>query len=309
MSQTVSLDFELKSPIHRVWHALTDSATLSRWTFFEARDFAPVVGHKFQFLSPAVPGWNGVVDCEVLEVDEPYRLSYTWVGGPENMVVHTTLTWTLAETEPGRTRLHLEQSGFDATAKQAFGGARYGWSRMLEQLNDFLATSSNSIGGNPMKDASKARKRTAAADATTDAWTAEERAAMQERASEVKAAKQRGRRAAKGDEEADVLAKIALMTDRDRTMAERIHAIVKASAPRISPKLWYGMPAYSLDGKMICYFRDAAKFKTRYATLGFSDKAKLDNGSMWATDFAVMELTPEVEDRIAALVKTAVAEA
>jgi uncharacterized protein YdhG (YjbR/CyaY superfamily) len=160
-----------------------------------------------------------------------------------------------------------------------------------------------------MKDASKGRKRTTSADATTDAWTAEERAAMQERASEVKAAKQRGRRAAKGDEEADVLAKIALMTDRDRTMAERIHAIVKANAPQISPKLWYGMPAYSLDGKMICYFRDAAKFKTRYATLGFSDKAKLDNGSMWATDFAVMELTPEVEDRIAALVKTAVAEA
>jgi uncharacterized protein YndB with AHSA1/START domain len=140
MSETVSLDFELKSRIERVWHALTDSATLSQWTLFESRDFQPIVGHKCQFVSPASPGWDGMIECEVLEVDAPHRLSYTWVGGPENLVVHTILTWTLTETEPGLTRLHLEQSGFDPSAKQAIGGARYGWNLMLEQLQARLTS-------------------------------------------------------------------------------------------------------------------------------------------------------------------------
>ena len=132
------------------------------------------------------------------------------------------------------------------------------------------------------------------------AFTAEERAAMRERAKE--------RKAAKGDGEGDVLAKIAEMHDSDRALAERVHAIVTASAPALSPRTWYGMPAYAKDGKVVCFFQSAQKFKTRYATLGFSDKANLDDGSMWPTAFALRELTAAVEARIKKLVKTAVAE-
>ena len=130
-------------------------------------------------------------------------------------------------------------------------------------------------------------------------FTAEEKAAMKERAREVKAA-------GKTDGESDVLAKIAEMSQPDRAMAERVHAIVKAAAPDLSPRTWYGMPAYAMDGKVVCFFRSAQKFKTRYATLGFSDKANLDDGAMWPTDFALKELTPAEEKRISALVKKAV---
>ena len=133
------------------------------------------------------------------------------------------------------------------------------------------------------------------------AFTAEERAAMRERAKERKAA-------SKGDGEGDVLAKIAEMQGSDRALAERVHAIVTASAPVLSPRTWYGMPAYAKDGKVVCFFQSAQKFKTRYATLGFSDKANLDDGSMWPTAFALRELTADVEARISKLVKTAVAE-
>ena len=133
-------------------------------------------------------------------------------------------------------------------------------------------------------------------------FTAEERAAMRERAKELKSS------ADKAAGESDVLAKIAQMPERDRTMAERLHAIVKASAPALSPRTWYGMPAYAKDGKVVCFFQSAQKFKTRYATFGFSDKAKLDEGALWPTAFALMELTPDVESRIGALVKKAVAE-
>ncbi len=133
------------------------------------------------------------------------------------------------------------------------------------------------------------------------AFTAEERAAMRERAKERKAA-------SKGDGEGDVLAKIAEMQGSDRALAERVHAIVTASAPALSPRTWYGMPAYAKDGKVVCFFQSAQKFKTRYATLGFSDKANLDDGSMWPTAFALRELTAAVEARIKKLVKTAVAE-
>ena len=133
------------------------------------------------------------------------------------------------------------------------------------------------------------------------AFTAEERAAMRERAKERKAA-------SKGDGEGDVLAKIAEMQGSDRALAERVHAIVTASAPVLSPRTWYGMPAYAKDGKVVCFFQSAQKFKTRYATLGFSDKANLDDGSMWPTAFALKELTAAVEARISKLVKTAVAE-
>jgi uncharacterized protein YdhG (YjbR/CyaY superfamily) len=133
-------------------------------------------------------------------------------------------------------------------------------------------------------------------------FTAEERAAMRERAKELKSS------ADKAAGESDVLAKIAEMPERDRTMAERLHAMVKASAPALSPRTWYGMPAYAKDGKVVCFFQSAQKFKSRYATFGFSDKAKLDEGAMWPTAFALMELTPDVESRIGALVKKAVAE-
>jgi uncharacterized protein YdhG (YjbR/CyaY superfamily) len=136
-------------------------------------------------------------------------------------------------------------------------------------------------------------------------FTDEERAAMRERAQELKAAG-RGTRAAKADGESDVLAKIAEMPKTDRVMAERLHALVKASAPVLSPRTWYGMPAYAKDGKVVCFFQSSQKFKTRYATFGFSDKANLDEGVMWPTAFALKELTAAEEAKIGALVKKAV---
>lgn len=140
MSETVALDFDLKSPIDRVWHALTDSATLSKWMMFKVNDFKPVVGHTFQFRES--PGWTGVIDCEVIEVDEPHKLSYSWASdqlGPSNQQYSTVVTWTLTEADGGVTRLHLEQSGFPGEAKQEIGGARYGWTNMLEALQNHLA--------------------------------------------------------------------------------------------------------------------------------------------------------------------------
>ena len=141
------------------------------------------------------------------------------------------------------------------------------------------------------------------AKGTGDGFTAEERAAMRERAQELKAATRRG---SKADGESDLLAKIAEMPPADRAMAKRLHAIVKATAPDLSPRTWYGMPAYAKDGDVICFFQGAGKFKTRYSTLGFSDKANLDEGSMWPTTFALKKLTPTEETRIVALVKKAV---
>jgi uncharacterized protein YdhG (YjbR/CyaY superfamily) len=136
-------------------------------------------------------------------------------------------------------------------------------------------------------------------------FTDEERAAMKERAQELKEAARRGPRAAKADGESDVLAKIAEMPQPDRVLAERLHAIIKASAPALSPRLWYGMPAYAKDGKVVCFFQSAQKFNTRYATFSFSDQANLDEGAMWPVAFALTELTAD-EARIGALVKKAV---
>jgi uncharacterized protein YdhG (YjbR/CyaY superfamily) len=144
-----------------------------------------------------------------------------------------------------------------------------------------------------MKDTRKSPKRST--------FSEEERAAMKERAQEQKAAA----RGSKADGESDVLAKIAEMPESDRAMAERIHAIVKASAPALSPRTWYGMPAYAKDGKVVCFFQSAEKFKARYATFGFSDKANLDEGAMWPTSFALTQLTEAEEAKIAALVKNA----
>jgi uncharacterized protein YdhG (YjbR/CyaY superfamily) len=138
---------------------------------------------------------------------------------------------------------------------------------------------------------------------TQKGFTAEEKAAMRERAREVKAEARRGRK--KADGEADVLAKIAEMPKADRAMAERIHEIVKASAPDLTPRTWYGMPAYSKDGKVVCFFQSAAKFMSRYATFGFNDKANLDEGAMWPTSFALKKLTAAEEKKLGALVKKA----
>jgi uncharacterized protein YdhG (YjbR/CyaY superfamily) len=159
---------------------------------------------------------------------------------------------------------------------------------------------------NAKKATQKSAKPTTATGKKSERFTAEERAAMKERAQELKAAARRRPRARKGDEESAVLAKIAEMPKPDRAMAERLHAIVKASAPALSPRTWYGMPAYAKDGKVVCFFQSAQKFKTRYATFGFSDKANLDQGALWPVAFALKELTAAEEARIGALVKKAV---
>jgi uncharacterized protein YdhG (YjbR/CyaY superfamily) len=144
-------------------------------------------------------------------------------------------------------------------------------------------------------------------ETTYQGFTAEERAAMKDHALETKKAARRGSRADKAAEaRRDLLAKIAEMPEPDRVMAERVHAVVEAHAPALAPKLWYGMPAYALDGKVVCFFQAAAKFGARYATLGFNDPARLDEGAMWATAFALTEVTPDVETRIGALVERAV---
>ncbi|MFE9043665.1 iron chaperone [Streptomyces sp. NPDC012421] len=141
-----------------------------------------------------------------------------------------------------------------------------------------------------------------------DGFTEDEREAMKERAKELKAGKGRSPRA-KADGEADLLAKIAEMPDEDRVLAEGVHALVKKAAPGLTAKTWYGMPAYARDGKVVVFFQSAAKFKARYATLGFNDAATLDDGDMWPTSFALTTLTPAVEARIAALVEKAAGDA
>jgi hypothetical protein len=156
------------------------------------------------------------------------------------------------------------------------------------------------------KGTKKSVKSTAAIDKTFEGFSDEQRVAMKERAQELKTAAVRGPRADKSDGESAVLAKIAEMPEPDRTMGERLDDVIKASAPALSPRLWYGMSAYAKDGKVVCFFQNAQKFKTRYATLGFSDSANLDEGAMWPTAFALKELTATEEARIAALVKKAV---
>jgi uncharacterized protein YdhG (YjbR/CyaY superfamily) len=157
-----------------------------------------------------------------------------------------------------------------------------------------------------MKDTQKPAKSTAAADKKYEGFTDEERGAMKERAQELKAAAGRGPRGKEADQESAVVAKIAEMSEPDRAMAERLHAVIKASAPALSPKLYYGMPAYAKDGKVVCFFQPAQKFKSRYATFGFNDTANLDEGTMWPTAFALMEFTAADEAQIGALVKKAV---
>jgi hypothetical protein len=152
----------------------------------------------------------------------------------------------------------------------------------------------------------KAAKTSTATGKTSEGFSDVERAAMKDRAHELKAAAGRGPRANKTDGDSAVLAKIAEMPEPDRAMAERLHAVIKASAPTLSPRLWYGMPAYAKDGKVVCFFQGAHKFKSRYATFGFDDAANLDEGTMWPTSFALTELTAADEARIGALVKKAV---
>jgi uncharacterized protein YdhG (YjbR/CyaY superfamily) len=158
----------------------------------------------------------------------------------------------------------------------------------------------------PKKDARKSTKSTTANDKKSKGFTDEERAAMKERAQELKADTRRGAKKDKADGEGDVLAKIAEMQEPDRAMARRLHALIKANAPALSPKTWYGMPAYAKDGKVVCFFQSAQKFKSRYATFGFSDTANLDEGALWPVAFALKELTATEEARIVALVKKAI---
>jgi uncharacterized protein YdhG (YjbR/CyaY superfamily) len=165
-----------------------------------------------------------------------------------------------------------------------------------------MTESSRSAKSTTKKAAQKSAKSTTAIKGFTD----EERVAMKEHLQEQKAAARRGRRADEADGESDVLAKIAEMPEPDRALAERLHAIIKTSAPALSPRTWYGMPAYAKDGKVVCFFQSAQKFKTRYATFGFSAEANLDEGAMWPTAFALTEMTPDDEARIGALVKKAV---
>ena len=155
-----------------------------------------------------------------------------------------------------------------------------------------------------MNDARKSRKRTTASDTSSTRWTDEERSAMKERAREMKAEARRGAKREEGEK--DLLSKIAEMPEADRSLAERIHAIVTENAPDLMPKTWYGMPAYARDGKVVCFFQAASKFDSRYASFGFNDVANLDDGSMWPTAFALTELTAHDEARIAELVKKAV---
>jgi uncharacterized protein YdhG (YjbR/CyaY superfamily) len=150
------------------------------------------------------------------------------------------------------------------------------------------------------------KKKAGAAQKKSRGFTSEERAAMKERVRELKAEARRGSGAGKADGESDLLAKIAEMPAADRAMAQRLHAIVKANAPDLSPKTWYGMPAYAKDGKVVCFFQSAQKFNARYATFGFNDTANLDDGAMWPTSFALRKLTDAEEARIVALVRRAV---
>jgi len=146
----------------------------------------------------------------------------------------------------------------------------------------------------------KAAKSATASGKTSKGFTDEEKAAMRERARELKA------EAAKADGETELLAAIAKMQEPDRTMAKKLHSLIKAAAPALAPKTWYGMPAYTKDGNIICFFQNAGKFKARYQTLGFSDKAKLDDGAMWPNSYALIKLTAADEAKITALVKRAV---
>ena len=160
------------------------------------------------------------------------------------------------------------------------------------------------------KPATKYTQRPARSRAATkeksEGFTPEERAAMKARAQELKAEARRGSRGGKADGERDLLAKIAEMPEADRAMAERLHAIVTDMAPVLTSRTWYGMPAYAKDGKVVCFFQSADKFKSRYATFGFSDTANLDDGAMWPTSFALKELTADGEKKLGALVKQAV---
>jgi len=156
-----------------------------------------------------------------------------------------------------------------------------------------------------MNDTQKPARTTVVTDQKFEGFSDEEKGAMKERARELKAAARRDPRGKDAADESAVLAKIAELPEPDRAMAQRLHAVITASAPALSPKLWYGMPAYAKDGKVVCFFQGAQKFKTRYATLGFNDTANLDDGAMWPTAFALTELSAADEERIGALVQRA----
>ncbi|MGX1274230.1 iron chaperone [Streptomyces phaeoluteigriseus] len=155
------------------------------------------------------------------------------------------------------------------------------------------------------KPAQNPARRSGTAAKGFDGFTAEEREAMKDHAEELKASARRSPRAAEAAGESDVRAKIAVMEEADRVLAERVHQIIRSAAPHLTPKLWYGMPAYARDGKVVCFFQSAQKFKSRYATLGFSDRANLDEGTLWPTSYALTGLTADTEAQIIELIERA----
>jgi uncharacterized protein YdhG (YjbR/CyaY superfamily) len=194
--------------------------------------------------------------------------------------------------------LLAETIAIEQISRSRRDGTALAWGRPQSNLAEEAGTMAER---KPAKKGSqKSAKTTTATKKRYEGFTEEERAAMQDRVKEMKTS------ANKADEESAVLAKIAELPEADRAMAKRVHAIIKASAPALSPKLWYGMPAYARDGKNVCFFQSAQKFKTRYATLGFSDQANLDEGGLWPVAFALKKLTAAEEARIGALVKKAV---
>jgi hypothetical protein len=208
----------------------------------------------------------------------------------------------------GQAGEHLTRRGPDADgAIYCDGGAEDQFLEGVDlELSHWTINHSEEVPVNPKKDTQKSAKSTRAINKKFKGFTDEERVAMTERVQELKAAARRGPRADKADAESAVLAKITEMPEPDRAMARRLHAIIKASAPALSPRLWYGMPAYAKDGNVVCFFQSAQKFKTRYATVGFSDTANLDEGALWPVAFALKELTATEEATINALVKKAV---
>ena len=220
-----------------------------------------------------------------------------------DIIIHTTF---LPHDDPDASlAFYRDTLGFEVRNDVGYGGMR----RITVGPADQPGGSSPSDLAErkpAMKDTQKSPKSTAI-DKTSEGWTDEERAAMKERHQELKASARRAPRADKADGESAVLAKIAALPQPDRAMGERLHAIIKASAPALTPKTWYGMPAYAdKDGKVVCFFRGAEKFKERYMTLGFNQEANLDDGAMWPIAFALKELTAVEEARIGALVKKAV---
>jgi hypothetical protein len=309
MTKTIHKEVQFSQPREQVWSALATSAALAEWMY--PNDFEPSVGHHFTFRVPPKPevGFDGlVVRCEVLECDpsvDPHYLCSTatrlhlWAARGDR-AISSLLPLHLPSGRHGDRILDVERPCHPATVFKT-GAVKVSF-RLEASVRSRRVTRTETL-----MSAKKALGKLAHAkdvQKSAKGFTDEERAAMIARSQELKAEARADKDKAQG--EGDVLAAIAAMPEPERAMAKRLHAIIKVSAPALSPKTWYGMPAYAKDGKVLCFFQGAQKFKTRYATLGFSDSANLDEGTMWPTAFAIKELTVAEEARIGALVKKAV---